>query len=135
MLELRERVLSLHDAARPLPVLLAHELVQVPRLVDVPRRVRDRNGAHLAVPGKAGAELELLDRRDVTLRLRDQLLLAQPPGRLRRADEPLRVLRAHVAVDAEADGLGAELRDCIARIDALGAALVAEVAASRSEEH
>src|SRR5204862_6927010 len=49
--------------------------------------------------------------------------------RLRRDDEPLRVLRAHVAVDALLHRLGAKLRDRVARVDALGAALVAEVAA------
>src|SRR6185369_13974324 len=47
---------------------------------------------------------------------------------LRGGDEPLRVLRAHVAVDAVLDRLGAELRDRVARVDALRAALVAEVA-------
>src|SRR5207247_6149734 len=99
------------------------------RLVHVPRRVRDRNGAHLAVAREAGAELELLDRGDIALRLRDQLLLAQPARRLGGADEPLRVLRAHVAVDAEADRLGSELGDRVARIDSLRAALVAEGAA------
>ena len=39
------------------------------------------------------------------------------------------VLRAHVVVDALLHRLGAELRDRVARVDALGAALVAEVAA------
>ena len=44
-------------------------------------------------------------------------------------DEPLRVLRAHVVVDPLLDRLGAELGDRVARVDALRAALVAEVAA------
>src|SRR5205823_813712 len=74
-------------------------------------------------------ELRLLDRRDVALRLRDQLFLAKPSRRLRRVDEPLRMLCALVVVDAVPDRLGAELRDCVAWIDALRAALVAEVAA------
>src|SRR6266480_7131007 len=111
-----------------LPVLLADDLAQVARLVHVLRRVRDRNGPHLAVARKAGAELELLDGGDVALRLRDQLLLAQPARRLARPDEPLRVLCAHVAVDPLGHRLGAELGDRVARVDALRAALVAEVA-------
>src|SRR5438046_9030968 len=111
-----------------LPVLLADDLAQVARLVHVLRRVRDRNGPYLAVAREAGAELELLDGGDVALRLRDQLLLAQPARRLGGADEPLGVLRAHVAVDAEADRLGAELRDGVAGGDSLRAAAVAEVA-------
>src|SRR4029453_16649853 len=44
-------------------------------------------------------------------------------------EEPLRVLRAHVVVDPLPDRFGAELRDRIARVDALRAPLVAEVAA------
>src|SRR5919204_1883074 len=39
------------------------------------------------------------------------------------------MLRTHVAVDAVRDRLGAELRDRVARVDALRAALIAEVAA------
>src|SRR5438045_505825 len=75
------------------------------------------------------AELELLHRGDIAVRFRDELLLAEPAGRLRARHEPLRVLRARVAVDAVRDRLGAELRDRVARVDALRAALVAEVAA------
>src|SRR5204863_4917929 len=63
------------------------------------------------------------------LRLRDELGLPKPAGRLCRSHEPLRVLRPHVAVDALRDRFGAELRDRVSRIDALGAALIAEVAA------
>src|SRR4029078_587826 len=44
-------------------------------------------------------------------------------------DTPLRVLRSHVSVDHFRNRLGAELRDRVAWVDALGAALVAEVAA------
>src|SRR5712691_3326328 len=90
---------------------------------------RERNGTNLAVAREAHRELQLLDGRDVPLRLRNQLLLAKPARRLRGVDEPLRVLRALVVVDAFADRLGAELRDRVTRIDALGTALVAEVAA------
>src|SRR5439155_5131842 len=71
----------------------------------------------------------LLDRGDDALRLRHELRLAQPAGRLRGHDEPLRVLGAHVAVDTFFHRLGAELRDRVARVDSLRAALVAEVAA------
>src|SRR5204862_5408316 len=70
-----------------------------------------------------------LDRRDDALRLRHELGLAEPAGRLCRLDEPLGVLRPQVAVDPLLDRLGAELRDGVARIYALRAALVAEVAA------
>src|SRR5262249_53055661 len=62
-------------------------------------------------------------------RLRDELLLAQPAGRLRARHEPLRMLRSRVAVDAVRDRLGAKLRNCVARVDAFRTALVAEVAA------
>ena len=83
----------------------------------------------LVVLDQIHRELHLLHARDDALRLRHELRLAEPAGRLRRADEPLRVLRAHVAVDAFLDRLGAELRDRVARVDALRAALGAEVAA------
>src|SRR3954462_11039057 len=128
MVELRQRVLALDVAEGALPVLLAHDLVQVARLVHVLGRVRDRNRPHLAVTREAGAELELLDGGDVALRLRDQLLLAQPARRLGRADEPFGVLRSHVAIDAEADRLRAELRDGVAGVDSLRAARLADVA-------
>src|SRR6266496_2045555 len=121
-----ERALALDMPERALAILFLDDLAQVARLVDVPGDVRDRNGPHLAVARKAGAELELLDGGDVALRLRDQLLLAQPARRLGGADEPLGVLRSHVAVDAKADRLGAELRDGVAGVDSLRAALVAE---------
>src|SRR6185437_3401438 len=74
-------------------------------------------------------EPRLLDRGDDSLRLRHELRLTQPAGRLRRRYEPLRVLGPHVPVDALLHRLGAELGDRVARIDALRAALVAEVAA------
>src|SRR5438270_383536 len=124
-----QRVLALDVPERAAAILLADELAEVACLLDVLRRVRERDRAHLAVLGERVAELELLDRADVSVRLRDQLLLAEPAGRLGRADEPLRVFRARVAVDAVRDRLGAELRDRVARVDALRAALVAEVAA------
>ena len=127
--ELRERVLALHVAERALAILRLHDLPQVARLLDVLRDVRRELEPRLAVPREVDRELHLLDRRDDALRLRHELRLAQPAGRLGRADEPLRVLRAHVAVDAVRDRLGAELRDRVARVDALRAALVAEEAA------
>src|SRR5262249_46604759 len=71
----------------------------------------------------------LFDRLDDPLRLRHELGLAQPARRLRRDDEPLRVLRAHVPVDSLLDRLCAELGDRIPRVDALRTALVAEIAA------
>src|SRR6516165_2575506 len=129
VVEPSERALALDDSESTFAVLLVHDLTQVAGLVHVRRRVGERNGPHLAVARQAGAELELLDGGDIALRLRDQLLLAQPARRLGRCDEPLRVLRSHVPVDAEPDRLGAELRDRVARVDSLRAALVAEVAA------
>ena len=79
------------------------EVVERPRLVDVLRDVRRERRRHLAVlaPGLS-ANFDLLDRVDDALRLRHELGLAQPAGRLGRLDEPLRVLRAHVAVDPSA---------------------------------
>ena len=96
---------------------------------DVLRDVRRNGRRHLAVLEEPHRELDLLERLRDALRLRHELGLAQPAGRLRRGDEPLRVLRAHVGVDPLAHRLGAELRDRVARVDALRAALVAEVAA------
>ena len=95
----------------------------------VRRDVRRERRRHLALREERHRELDLLDRLHDALRLRHELGLAEPAGRLRRGDEPLRVLRAHVAVDAVLHRLGAELRDRVARVDALRAALVAEVAA------
>jgi len=60
VVELRQRVLALHMAEGALPVLLADDLAQcAPR--SRPSPCADRNGPHLAVARKAGAELELLD--------------------------------------------------------------------------
>src|SRR5262249_27516881 len=73
--------------------------------------------------------LDLLDRGDDALRLRDELGLAQPARRLGRRHEPPGVACAHVAVDAVPDRLGAQLRDRVARVDSLRAALLTEVAA------
>ena len=103
--------------------------MEAARLVDLLRDVRRERQRHLALAREAHRELHLRDRGDHALRLRHELGLAQPPRRLRRLDEPLRVLRAHVAVDPLLDRLGAELRDRVTRVDALRAALVAEVAA------
>ncbi len=104
------------------------QVVQQPRFVHVLGDVRRERRRHLPVPRQVEREADLLDRLGDTLRLRHELGLAQPARRLRRLDEPLRVLGAHVVVDVEADRLGAELRDRVARVDALRAALIAEVA-------
>src|SRR5437763_11833714 len=129
VLELREGALSLDVTERALAILLADDLAQVAGLAHVLRHVRREREARLVVLGEVHRELHLLHRRDDALRLRHELGLAQPARRLGRADEPLRVLGAHVAVDAVADRLRAELRDRVARVDALRAALVAEEAA------
>src|SRR5437016_4360025 len=72
-LDVRDRLLALHDARRALAVLLAHEVVEGPRLADVLRDVRRERRRHLAAPGEAHRELDLLDRGDDALRLRDEL--------------------------------------------------------------
>src|SRR5947209_10171311 len=113
---------------RALAILLADDLAQVARLAHVLRHVRRECEPGLVVLDEVHRELHLLHGRDDALRLGNELGLAQPTGRLGRADEPLRVLRAHVAVDAVADRLGSELRDRVTRVDALWAALVAEEA-------
>ena len=113
----------------PVAVLLLHEVVERARLVHVLRDMRRERRRHLPVLGQAHRELHFLQRLEHALRLRDELGLAQPAGRLRRGDEPLRVLRAHVRVDALLHRLGAELRDRVPWVDALRAALLAEVAA------
>src|SRR5438477_4951021 len=128
-LDAAERVLTLHDPQRAAHSLRLDDVVEPTRLADVPRRMRWERRRDLAVPRQPHRELHLLDRRDDALRLRNELGLAQPAGRLRGGDEPLRVLRAHVAVDPVLDRLGAQLRDRVARVDALRTALVAEVAA------
>src|SRR5256714_3641683 len=127
--EHRQRSLALDDPAIALAVLLGDELVQPARLLDVLRDVGRKRRRHLADACELDREARLAARLDDPLRLRDELGLAQPAGRHRRADEPLGVLRAHVAVDAFGDRLGAQLGDRVARVDALRAALVAEVAA------
>src|SRR5262249_6635809 len=128
-LDPRERAFALDDPKRPLASLLADELVEGTRLADVRRDVRRNRDRHLPVLGEADRELRLLDRLDDSLGLRDELGLAKPAGRLGGLDEPLCVLRPHVSVDAFLDGLGTQLRDRVARVDALRAALIAEVAA------
>src|SRR5207248_9815188 len=128
-LDVREPLLALDDALRAVAALLLDQVVERPRLLDVLSDVRDRNRPDLAVLCQAHRELCLLDRGDDTLRVRYQLLLAQPAGRLRGGDEPFGVLRAHVAVDPDPDRLGAQLGDRVTRVDALRAALLAEVAA------
>src|SRR5262249_13552192 len=124
-----QRAFTLDDPAGTRDAVLTHDVVELARLVDALGDVRRDGQRHLAVAQQPPCEPGLRDRRHDALRLRYQLGLAQPAGRLRRLDEPLRVLRAHVVVDPPRDGLCAELRDGVARIDALRAALVAEVAA------
>src|SRR5579885_3374392 len=127
--EAGQRALALDDAGEALASLRLGQVVEPPRLDDVLGDVQRERRRHLPLAREVEREARLLDRRDDALRLRHQLGLAQPARRLRRHDEPLRVLRAHVAVDALLDRLGAELGDRVARVDALRAALVAEVAA------
>src|SRR6184192_4358542 len=118
-----ERVLALDDAERAVASLLLDQVVERARLADVLRDVRRERRRHLAALREPEGELGLLDRRDDALCLRHQLGLTQPAGRLRRRHEPLGVLRAQVVVDALLDRLRAELRDRVARVDALRAAL------------
>src|SRR5436190_23122712 len=127
-LDAAERVLTLRDPQRAALSLRLDDVVEPTRLVDVPRRMRWERRRDLAVPRQPHRELHLLDRRDDALRLRNELGLAQPARGLRRGDEPLRVLRPHVPVDPEPHRFGAELCDRVTRIDALRAALVAEIA-------
>src|SRR5205823_1388961 len=129
VLDSRQAPLTLDDAERAVAVLRLDEVVERACLVDFGRNVDRPGRRHLAAPGEGDRELRLLERADDALRLRDELGLAKPARRLRRDDEPLRVLRAEIVVDAVLDRLGAELRDRVARVDALGAALIAEVAA------
>src|SRR5919106_194897 len=129
VLEPRERALALDDAERAVAPLLLDEVVEPSRLVDVLCHVDRPGRRHFAVPQQAHGELDLLERRDDALRLRNELRLPEPPRRLRRGDEPLCVLRAQVVVDPLLDRLGAQLGDGVPRVDALRAALVTEVAA------
>ena len=128
LVDLRQRPLGLDDAERAAPTLVPHDVVQAARLVDPVGDVRRERQRDLSAAEQIERELRLLDRRDDALRLGHELGLAQPARRLRRDDEPARVLRAHVVVDALLHRLGAQLRDRVARVDALRAALVAEVA-------
>src|SRR5206468_2625587 len=87
-----QRVLALNDAERSVPSLLFHEGVEVARLVDAIGYMGWERRRHLATPCQAEGELRLLDRGDDALRLGNELGLAQPTRRLRRSDEPVRVL-------------------------------------------
>ncbi len=127
--ELGQRGLALDDAGVAAQTLLSHEVVELLRLADVLRHVRRERRRHLADAQELEREARLADRLDDPLRVRHELRLAEPAGGAGRGDEPLRVLGAHVAVDPLLDRLGAELCDRVARVDALRAALVAEVAA------
>src|SRR5439155_6164651 len=109
--ERRQGGLALDDPAVAVAVLLRDELVQAAGLADVLRDMGRKRQRHLADARELDREASLADRLDDPLRLRDELGLAQPAGRHRRADEPLRMLRAHVAVDAFGYRLGAELGD------------------------
>ena len=121
-------MLALDDPERAVAPLRLDDVVERAGLLHVGCHVRRHRRRHLAVPGERHRELHLLDRRDDALCLRNELGLAQPARGLRRGDEPLRVLRPQVVVDALLDRLGAELRDRIPRVDALRATFVAEVA-------
>ena len=123
-----ERLLALDDARVAGHTLLTDQVVEPAGLLDVLRDVRRERRRHLAVPSQVKRESRLLDRRDDALRLRHQLGLAQPAGRLGRGDEPHRMLGAHVAVDPLLHRLGTQLRDRVARVDPFGAALAAVVA-------
>ena len=80
----------------PVHALLLDEVEERARLLHALGDVRREGRRHLAVLEQAHGELHLLDRGDDALRLRHELGLAQPAGRLRGGDEPVRVLRAHV---------------------------------------
>src|SRR5262249_29706782 len=125
----REAALALDDAAVAAPVLPRDELVEQPGLAHVLRDVRRARAHGLAVPAELERELRLRDGLRHALRLRHELGLAQPARRPRRGDEPLRVPRAEVGVEAGRHRLRAQLRDRVAGVDALRAPLVAEVAA------
>src|SRR3954447_7024310 len=127
-LDATERMLALDDAERAVTALFLHEVVEGTRLANPLGDVRRERRRDLALLQQPERELRLLDRRDDALGLRHELSLAEPAGRQRRADEPLRVLGAHVVVDALLDRLGAQLGNRVTRVDALRAALVAEVA-------
>src|SRR6266508_3102301 len=129
MLDTRERLLALDDSGRAGASLRVDELVEAASLLNPVGHVWRDGGRHLSVLGERDGELRLLDRGDDPLRLRDELHLAEPAGRLGGVDEPFGVLRAEVAVDALLDRLRAELGDRVARVDALRTALVAEIAA------
>src|SRR5436190_13140929 len=129
VLDARQRPLALDDPERTFASLLSDELVERARLAHIRSDVRRNRHRHLALAGEPKREFRLLDGRDNALRLRHELCLAEPAGRLRRRHEPLRVLRPHVAVDPLLDRLGAELCDRVPRIDAFGTALIAEVTA------
>src|SRR5439155_9844083 len=122
-------LLALDDAGRAVHALRLDDVVERPGLLHVLRHVRRNRRRYLPPPRQAHRKLHLLDRRDDALGLGDELGLAQPARRLGRRDEPLGVLRAHVAVDAVLDRLGPELGDRVARVDPFRAALLAEVAA------
>src|SRR5262249_19827757 len=77
----RERALALHDAAVAGDALVAHEIVEAPRLAHVLRHVRRERRRNLAVPREIERELRLLDRGGHPLRLRHELGLAEPPSR------------------------------------------------------
>src|SRR6266511_1821370 len=129
MLDTRERLLALDDSGRAGASLRVDELVEAASLLNPVGHVWRDGGRHLSVLGERDGELRLLDRGDDPLRLRDELHLAEPAGRLGGVDEPFGVLRAEVAVDALLDRLRAELGDRVARVDAPRQPLVVEIAA------
>src|SRR6266536_375294 len=94
VLDAREPALALDDTERPVTTLRLDEVVERPRLVDLGCDVDRPRRRHLAATGERQGELRLLEGAENALRLRDELGLAQPSGRLRRDDEPARVLGA-----------------------------------------
>src|SRR6266508_408349 len=129
MLDTRERLLALDDSGRAGASLRVDELVEAASLLNPVGHVWWDGGRHLSVLGERDGELRLLDRGDDPLRLRDELHLAEPAGRLGGMDEPFGVLGAEIAIDALLDRLRAELGDRVTRVDALRTAFVAEIAA------
>src|SRR6266540_4496122 len=124
-----EGMLALDDPERAVAPLLFDEVVERTGLVHVLRHVRRERWRHLAALEEPNREFRLLDRRDDTLRLRNELGLSQPTRCLRRVDEPLCVLCTHLVCRLLLEKKNAQLRDCVTRVDALRAALVAEIAA------
>ena len=102
--ELRERMLALNLSEESSWLLLAGELVQRPRLVHVRRDMRREREAALLCAMELIANFICFTLETMPCVFgTSSVSRSQPVSR--RADEPLRVLRAHVAVDAFLDRL------------------------------